>query len=290
MWLARGARTLSTADDPHLAVALAPLTRRNRAGDLYAREPDVERQIAGALVLPREELRKRVAITDRGSSNYLKEECLVYLLRHYQRGGNEGNVSDLAAALVRRSTRIIRKRLRALGPEALEEGYSEVVTRLFRKVLDVSSDKSDFFQVRFWFAMERICIQVFGELLAQHERGRNEIPFSQIPGYDDEEDAASETKSPRLTEEDKRSVSAPSDEKAIIAMDLRREVQTVVLTQLDEPFRSAYMLRHCYGWPIEHQDPAMRTISRHFGKTPRTIRNWLTKAEKTLARARGGKK
>lgn len=280
----------SADNDPHLTLTLEPLTRRNRDGDVYVREPDVERQIAGALALPREALRKRIAIGDRASPDYLQEECLVHLLRHYRRGGEEGNVSDLAATLVRRSTRIIRKHLRSLGPEALEEGYSEVVNRLFRKILDVSTDKGDFFQVRFWFAMKRICIQVFDSLLTQHEQRRNEVPFSHVPGYDDDEDVEAETKSPRLTEEDKRRVSAPSDEKAIIATDLRREARRVALTQLEEPFRSAYMLRHCHGWPIEHKDPAVRTISRHFGKTPRTIRYWLTTAEETLARWRGGQK
>lgn len=282
---------MNTADDdPHLVVTAEPLTRRNRGGALYVRDPDVERQIAGALALPREALRKRVAIIDRGSPDYLKEECLVYLLRHYQRGGNEGTVGDIAAALVRRSARIIRKHLRSLGPEALDDGYSEVVTRLFRRILDVSADKADFFQVRFWFAMKRICIQVFGKLLAQRDRGRKEVPFSEVPGYDDEEYAEAEMKALRLTEKDKRRVSTPSDENAIIESDLRREARRVALTQLEEPFRSAYMLRHCHGWPIEHQDPAVPTISRYFGKTPRTIRTWLTTAEETLARWRGGQK
>lgn len=283
---------MNTADDdPPLAVTLEPLTRRNRHGDLYTRDPDVERQIAEALTLRQEALRMRVAINDRGSPDYLKEECLVYLLRHYHRGdGDEGRVSDIAAALVRRNTRIIRRHLRSLGAEALEEGYSEVVARLFRKILDVATDKADFFQVRFWFAMKRICIQVFDTLLAQRDRGRKEVPLSDVPGYDDDEYAEPETKPLRLTEEDKRRVSAPSNESAIIESDLRREARRVALTQLEEPFRSAYMLRHCHGWPVEHQDPTVRTISRHFGRTPRTIRNWLTTAEETLARWRGGQK
>lgn len=278
-------------DDPHLSVVLEPLTRRNREGQLYVREPDVERQIATALPLRREALLKRAAISDRASPEYLKEECLVYLIRHYRRSGDELRVSDLSAALVRRTTRIIRKHLWSLGPEMLEEGYSEVVTRLFRKILDLSTDTADFFQVRFWFGMQRICIQVFDRQLAQLERNRKEVSFSQVPGYEEEEEAAeSETKGVRLTEEDRRKVSAPSLEEAIIDADLRREARRVALTQLQEPFRSAYLLRHCHGWPIEHQDSAVPTISRHFGKTPRTIRNWLAAADETLARWRGGEK
>ena len=278
-------------DDPHLTVMLEPLTRRNRRGHVYVREPDVARQIVTALALSRDALRTRAAISDRGAPGYMKEECLIYLVRHYHRNGDEQRVSDLCAALVRRVTPIIRKHLRSLGPEALDEGYSEVLTRLFRRVLDLSTDKADFFQVRFWVAMKRLCIQVFGGQLAQHERRQKELSLSRVPGYEEEDqDVEPETKAVHLTEEDKHRVSAPSDEKAIIDRDLRREARRIALTQLEEPFRSAYMLRHCHGWPIEHQDPAVPTISGYFGKTPRTIRNWLTTAEGTLAQWRGGQK
>lgn len=279
----------SSGDDPHLSVIPEPLTRRNRAGLLYVREPDVERQIAATLPLSRDELRRRAAISDRGSPDYIKEEGLVYLVRHCRRLGDEQRVSDLCEALVRRATRIIRKHLRSLGPEALDEGYSQVVTRLFSKVLDLSTDSSDFFQVRFWSGMQRLCIQAFGAQLAHHKRRQAEVSFSQVPGYAaDEEEAEPETKAVRLSEGDKLRVSATSHESAIIDSDLRREGQRMALAQLEEPFRSAWMLRNCEGWAIEHQDPAVPTISRHFGKTSRTIRNWLTKAEETLAHWRGG--
>ena len=59
------------------------------------------------------------------------------------------------------------------------------------------------------------------------------------------------------------------------------------LSQLEEPIRSAYLLRYLEDWPIEDKDPAVQTISRHFGKTPRTIRNWLSKADEILEAWRG---
>ena len=279
-------------DDPHLTVMLEPLTRRNRGGQVYAREPDVERQIAMALPLSRDSLRARAAISDRQSPDYVKEECLIYLVRHYHRSGDEARVSDLCAAIVGRVTPMIRKHLWSLGPEALDEGYSDVVTRLFGKVLDLSTDRADFFQVRFWVAMKKLCIRVFGNQLAQLELSQKEVSFSQVPGYEEEEEeqVEAEGKRVRLTEEDKQRISAPSGEKATIDRDLQRESRRVALTHLEEPFRSAYLLRHCQGWPIEHQDPAVLTISGYFGKTPRTIRSWLTKAEEKLAQWRGGKR
>ena len=42
------------------------------------------------------------------------------------------------------------------------------------------------------------------------------------------------------------------------------------------------------GWPVEDRDPNVPTISRYFGKTSRTIRNWLAQAEERLAAWRDG--
>jgi len=280
---------LNTADDDDPPIMPEPLTRRNRAGQPYLRDSDVELQILTSLPLSREDLRRRTAISDRGSPDYLKEECLVYLVRHYHRGGDEQRVRDLSSALLDRTTSIIRKRIRSLGPDALDEGYSQIVTRLFSKILDISTNQADFFQVRFWCGMNRICIQVFGIQLADLERRRMQVSFSDIPGYEPNDDEAEpEMKSVRLSEEDKQKVSSPSGEKAIVDPDLAREARRIVLTHLDEPFRSVYMLRHYHGWAIEDRNPNVPTISRHFGKTPRTIRNWLDKAAEVLASRRGG--
>jgi DNA-directed RNA polymerase specialized sigma24 family protein len=283
---------LNTADDDPPPVVLEPLTRRNRAGDLYVRPADIERQVLAALPLSRDELRRRAAVSDRGSPEYLKEESLVHLLRHHHRHGDEGRVSDLSAALVRRTTRIIRKRLWSLGNEALEEGYAEVVTRFFGKILDVASDRADFYEVRFWVALERLCIQVFGLQLVELERRQKEVSFAQVPGYEDDDgdEAEPETKGVRLSEADKRRTSSPSSEEPTVDSDRAREARRIAITQLEEPFRSAYMLRHYHGWPIEDQDPNVPTISRHFRKTSRTIRNWLEQAEEVLANWRGGRK
>ncbi len=59
------------------------------------------------------------------------------------------------------------------------------------------------------------------------------------------------------------------------------------LALLDEPMRTAFVLRHYEGWPIEDRDETVPTISRYFNKTPRTIRNWMTTAEQALAAWRG---
>ncbi len=141
----------------------------------------------------------------------------------------------------------------------------EVVKQLFVQILDLGSDKGDFLQVRFWVVLERRhTTPVFNNQLKQLKFGQNSIPLTSLEGYDSEDTNAL--------------VRPQSIESEVIEKDLIR----AALSQLREPLRSVYLLRHYYGWPIEDQDPNVQTISRHFNKTPRTIRNWFTEAEKCL--------
>ena len=55
------------------------------------------------------------------------------------------------------------------------------------------------------------------------------------------------------------------------------------LATLEEPHRTVFVLRHYQGWPVESKHPGDPTISGYFGVTSRTVRNWLTTAEKRLA-------
>lgn len=268
------------------SISLAPLTHSNTAGDVYVRAPTVERQVIAALALTPMDLRTRLALNQRASSDFLSEECIVYLLRHYVRREDNSRVNELAAALLRRCALIVRKSLSTLGPAALEEGRSEIVTQLFGRILDFATNRGDFLQVRFWVVLKRLCVQEFQRQLRQHKENKNSVNISQLLTYDEEVDEESELIAVRLTEGDKRRLSTATVEEVIVDDDLGR----AALKQLEEPFRSAYLLRHLEGWPIEDQDPAVPTISRHFGKTPRTISNWLATADETLARWRGGQK
>jgi DNA-directed RNA polymerase specialized sigma24 family protein len=62
------------------------------------------------------------------------------------------------------------------------------------------------------------------------------------------------------------------------------------LKGMPAPARSAFILHRAYGLPIESNDPAELTVSRYFGKTSRTIRNWLRSAEEHLRVWRGEEK
>ncbi|HZS86851.1 MAG TPA: hypothetical protein VFE42_05090 [Chloroflexota bacterium] len=251
------------------------LTRRNKDGIPYRREMAVERQIEVACRLGTMGLIERARLHDREAPGYLQEESLVCLLRAYAADGDAATVAALSEALLERCTRFINGKLMSLGREAAEEAYSDVVARLFDLILDVESDRGDFLQVRFWVALEKLVVTAFGRQARDLARGRMQVPLSALPGAsggDDEE--------PRVSAqvEEIAEHNLPPD----VAL-LYREA----LALLDEPMRTAFVLRHYEGWPIEDRDETVPTISRYFNKTPRTIRNWMTTAEQALAAWRG---
>ena len=253
-----------------------PLTRTNKSGKKYKRLPEVDNQIRTALDLDPKELVPQATVWDKSSPDFLKEEALVYLIRHYHRENDRRTVNDLTEVLLGRCAGWIESRLRILGDEAVGEGYGDVVERLFTQILDLDGNRGDFLQVRFWRALKGFTARVFGEQLKQQKKRQNSSPLSSLTGYDNEDsDAAGhEWKVKPSDSATCRSAESQATDNIFIRQ---------AMSQLEEPFRSAYLLRHYDNWPIEHQDPAVRTISQRFGKTPRTIRNWLTKADKQLS-------
>lgn len=253
-----------------------PLTRANKDGKRYKRLPEVDNQIWMALDLEPEELVIRATVSDKSSPDFLKEEALVYLIRHYHREEDRGIVAALTEVLLGRFASWVESRLRTLGDEAVNDGYTDVVTRLFIRILDIDSNRGDFLQVRFWLVLKRLTVRAFNEQLKHVNRKKSNNSLESIAGY---EGGNSDEAGYGWMVKPSDSVTCRSAESQATDNIFIRQA----MSQLKEPFRSAYLLRHYHNWPIENQDPAVPTISQRFGKTPRTIRNWLTKADEELS-------
>jgi DNA-directed RNA polymerase specialized sigma24 family protein len=256
-------------------VHLRELTHRNRDGVPYRRDDAVDTQIERALALAPTPLIAQAGVRDYRSPAFLQEECLVYLIREYRSRGDTATVEALCEALLARCARHINGKLQALGPQAVDDAFGEVVLKVFDQILNLESDGGDFLQVRFWVALERIAITTFGRHVKELTRATRQVSLSALPGSSDGDD-------------ERRSPSIGLDE----LPDLTTNMDQAMLYQeglaaLDEPYRTVFVLRYYEGWPIEDRDPAVPTISRHFNKTPRTIRNWMRDAERALAVWRG---
>jgi DNA-directed RNA polymerase specialized sigma24 family protein len=259
---------IPTFDGHARLAAVAPLTRRNAAGLLLERDEAVTKPIADALGLDDSELieRARVSIVD--SPRYLQEECLAYFIRDCRRRGDTWLGEQLAEILVGRCSRFINSRARAaLSGAYAEDCIGDILYALAKQLL-APDDRSDYAQVRFWVFLDRIVIGAVRVQLRALRRDRRLVSIG--------EEASDDESSIPLRLAD--TMTPPPD---------RLAVASEGLATLEEPFRQAFVLRHYCGWPIGG-DASHPSISGHFGVKPRTIQNWLRKAETRLEAWRGG--
>ncbi len=257
------------------SVQVQPLTRCNSAGEVYQRLASVQSQITATLTLTSSQLIERAQISDDQSPDYFQEECLVYLIREFHRRNDARTVNDLTELLIRRCQRTISGRLLAFGLESVEDAVRDVIADLLDRILNLKNDRGDFLQVRFGLALKSLVIGVYRKYLARAEEAENIVPLSCIAGYESEDDDEMQP----VVELDDMVDSSISVEQRV----LYREGLSI----LKEPYRRAFILRYYDGWQVEAKDPSVPTLSRYFGRTPRTIRSWLTYAEDILQRWRG---
>lgn len=262
------------------SILVPPLTRANGKGVLLERTEEVTAQITRALGAEAAELRKMLSELDYTAAQYLGPECLVFLIRHFRARVDNDIVEALAAALLKRCGKRIRRKLSALeDPDTRKDAVSDVIDQLFRKILDLEADTGDFLQVRFWWMLDKYIVKAFNRAVKREKRQAQAVRLAALAGEDPDGD------------EDDGFIARSAGEPLCNARDspdwgvvLGEALQA--LKSMDRRYADAFVLRHAYGWPIEAADEDTPSISRHFGKDPRTIHNWLTRAEDALARWR----
>lgn len=255
---------------------IQPLTHCTKDGKLYRRSAIVDSQIESALALATVHLVDRARSPDHHSSDHLQEEYIVYLIREYMRKDQDSIVNDLSQILFRRCAKFINSRLQSLGPDIVEEAFHDVIQEMFIQISDLDSNRSDFLQVRFWDALKTLVITTFNRYQNKLEEAKNTVPLSSLAGYETD------------TDDSNNRTFVPLEDVVDSSLTMeRRLLYRDGLNTLEDPHRTAFVLRHYYGWPIEANDASVPTISRHFDKTSRTIRIWLSQAEETLERWRG---
>ena len=258
-------------------VYIRPLTHLNQDGEVYERTEEVNGQIRAALALETGPMLKRARIRSHKASGYLREECLIYLIREYLQRGAERIAKRLSEILYRRCAKSVNERLRALGPQHVDDAFNDVMKGMYERINDLENDRGDYFQVRFWVALKALAVKTFGRYVKRLEREKTNEQASTrlgvIPGTEGDEnerpDPLGAVEDPTIPVED-----LPELKEGLNAIkDLRH--------------RSAFVLRYFGSMQTESEDPDEPTISKYFEKTPRTIRNWLKQAEKDLERWRG---
>jgi hypothetical protein len=205
-------------------------------------------------------------MSDKTDPAYLQEETLAYLIRRGHRTANVRLVNDLIDVLVERCKRHLKITLRSLRQDKLEEVIADTVAEIVEKLVEPEgSDAGDFLQVRFGLVLKRLAWAAYKHTVEELKRESLFVTLELAGGeFDDEEHRAMEI-------EDR--VTPPVDTQLL---------NDEALSRLEPHLREAFVLK-VEGWPIEDRDPTVMTISKYFGKTSRTIRNWITEAEKQLA-------
>ena len=254
------------------AYTLAPLTRRRPNGQTLKRGADIEAQIVAAGTLAPAELLDRARL-ESGTAGFLKEEALVYFIREAHRNGDANTVNGLAEILIRRSARQIAREASILGPAATVDAYNAVIQGLFQRILEFDDDRGDFFQCRFRLALKRLTISTLRPYFrSMRWEGQHIAEPPSDPDNDED----------RLDVSEWVADTSVSPEGWALLKD--------ALKGMPAPARAAFVLHRAYGLPIESNDPSELTVSRYFGKTSRTIRNWLRSAEEHLRTWRGEEK
>jgi RNA polymerase sigma factor (sigma-70 family) len=256
-----------------------PLTHRDANGKTYRRSREVESQIVEALSLEQSALRERVAVERHTTPGYLKEECIVYLIRRFLRNHEFDLPNHLMNCLATRIARRVHSHvLKSLHWSLVDDCSQDVMVAVTRLIIDLTSDRDDFAQVKFGPWLQRVTFNALRPYLRSQKQER----ASEV---DAEELEKSNGKKHPL----KDGALLP-DELVIRAEShlLREKAAQKLLAKLNPEEREAYLMRHRDGMEIENQDPHVMTISKHFGRSSKTIRKWLKGAEEKLQELQGG--
>lgn len=246
---------------------IAAVALRNKKNELYQRSPEVESQIREALSLDRKSLIERANQKDYKADDYFREECLVYLARKFIREGNYEQSQEITTILIARISKHINGIISyPLNEFYIEDCFREVISEVFSQIFDAESSSVDYAEVRFWKWLDG---RIFNVLRKYIRTQRKDAATNSYDDYSENGRGYNFKEPPKYLND--KGVS-PEQEASILEG----------LRFLDERERQIYIMRYLWGIEIENQDSEVRTISKHFGVTPRAVRKWFEKAENKL--------
>ena len=255
--------TAEAEDEPP---SVSPLTRRG-----YRRTNATRKQIVDALELNAAELIARAQRRNEKAPDYISAGALVFFIRRADRVWDSKTRDALIRELLERCTVFFRGQFRGCSKEDREDLQGEVITALVEDLLD-PGDRSDFMQARFWRYLK--CKTIDASKVIFRHSGDTESLNSGFSGS---------TESEGQTKLDAQVDTRISPEQVLMVSEN--------LGKLVPPLREVFLLRHYVGMKIGSDNPAddppdEMTLARRYGRSGRTIRNWLKDADALLARFR----
>jgi DNA-directed RNA polymerase specialized sigma24 family protein len=246
------------------------LTRvRKDNGAAYVREKGVDAQIDALCALSERSRQQRLLQAgERGSTERLQEETLVYFLREYDRRGETEVAWRIAEGLAERvSGHVARKLARwRLTSEESDDCARDLFAALWEALFSHEA-AAEFWEVRFWVCLDRRLWNLVEKRQAVRD---NELRPGDASFEDADGDAAVDEVSAfgRLVD------SGPGPET------LAEHKEALAL--LTENERLAVYLCQVEGLPEESEDPGRMTAAKILGVTGRSVRNYLRRVEAKL--------
>ncbi len=248
-----------------------PLTRCNKEGKVYERLPEVDCQIISALGMSAGDLLARIAQRSRDASEYLQEETLVYLIRHFHTQKDRPLVDGLTNALLARCATFIASELCALEDWHIrQDAYARVIEIVFESILNLETDTGDYLQVRFWDGLKKRTIDVFRASVTQLDRAELTVSIDDAASSEDDGLAAA-----RQAAVERAVADLNADVEAHAVRNERHEDLRRALMGLPAKQRQAFVLRYNGGFQVQE-------IAAHFGCSVRSVNTWLRAAETHL--------
>lgn len=256
-----------------------PLTKRRKpkeegeVGELYARLPHIDLQIDDAVKLRWDDLKARLAISDRKNDEYLASETLVHLIRKSRREGSKPVLDAVITALFVRCEASLLRTVRESLPNAShirEEVMGEFAKLLARDGTGNLPDRLDPFEWRFNLVFKSLRL----DAIRRETRAvnRNISVSDDVTAVDIADMEAVFDKVANLqTSSDSCSIYAPSPEDQMMAQDIYKQLNT-----LPKDERNALIETKIFGLTEE-------AAGRKLGVSARTIG---TRKRNAIARLR----
>lgn len=279
---------------------IEPLRKRRSDGALYRRRDAVETELQE---LEKLELAQVVTLarepTTSGKDS-ISSEALTHVLRREVRStrtdaATAGPIDALTSILVQRCATILERRL---------HGYDEIdrlaiaadVTDSVVDAIVADSDVDDYAEVNFndWLKHRRIdairkharTAERMDRLGEAVEKLSDDDAHTNRVDEDEQDDRTPETVY-GLNEAREKATLPPCMASADLSPDNQYRIAEIIKkADLPRHILDAFLAHHYLGIPIESRDSEQHTLVKHFGKSEKTIRLWIKRAEEAFTRLR----
>lgn len=282
-----------------------PLRKRRADGTAYYRRPEVEAELQQLAKLTPAEVLERAREGERQGRLSVSSEALVHILRREVRtarahGPGQGPIDGLTSILCGRCERSVRQHLPTFEGVDREEICAEVLNRVVDEIFD-DGDVADYAEINFnsWLARNRIDSfrrrvgklghrARLGEALEEMSEGEAEAPITPDALNGQVSTEPTPEAAYALTEALEKVVLPQSIRDGGFSPERLYQIAAVVKrASLPPNVLEAFVLHHYLEMRIESKDPHKHTLVKHFGKSEKTIRLWIGRAEKAFAQLRG---